>query len=172
MEQNNNLENLKNESTHGGKREGAGRAKGTKNKNTKEDDIVKEEFRSRVLKSIDSLINSQMNLAHGCQILFKIHSYEDKSGKRIKEKPEIVTSQEEIESYLAGDYDDEEDDYYFITTKQPDNKAIDSLIDRIWGKATQAIEGKLNIKLTAEDLMELNIKRKRDENSERDIDND
>ena len=100
-------------------------------------------MRQRVIRSKDALMNSQMNLASGCQLLFKIETvkYKDKDGnwKEEKKKPKIVESQEEIEDYLAGDYEDEKDVYYFITTKVPDNKAIDSLFDRTFGKARQNI---------------------------------
>ncbi len=32
------------------------------------------------------------------------------------------------------------DDYYFVTNIPPDNKAIDSMLDRTFGKATQPVE--------------------------------
>ncbi len=129
-------ENKNEKSKWGGKRDGAGRKEGSQNSNTVEDNIVKAEFRQRVLRSMDVLINSQMNLAQGCQLLFKI-----KKGKKGEEtKPELVTRQSEIEDYLAGEYDNEDGVYYFITTKVPDNKAIDSLIDRVFGKAPQTVD--------------------------------
>lgn len=142
----NNLENLNNKSTHGGKREGAGRKEGSISKKTKEQNIVEEEFRQRVLKSMEELMNSQMNLAQGCQMLFRIEVTKDKSGKETRSKPELVTSQTTIEEYLAGELEDE-DDYYFITTNKPDNKALDSLIDRVFGKAHQSlkVDGNLGI---------------------------
>lgn len=129
-------ENKKKKSSWGGKRDGAGRPEGSQNKNTIEDKIVKEEFRQRVLKNMNVLINSQMSLAQGCQLLFKVK----KSKKGENAKPELVTRQSEIEDYLAGEYDDEDGVYYFITTKVPDNKAIDSLIDRVFGKAPQSVD--------------------------------
>ena len=139
-----NLENLKNKSNWGGKRDNAGRLKGSENKKTKEQKIIEEDFRQRVLSSMDELINSQMNLAKGCQFLFVIetYKYKDKNGnwKEEKKKPKIVESQSIIEKYLAGELDDSEDDYYFMTTQKPDNKALDSLIDRVFGKATQKTE--------------------------------
>jgi len=118
--------------THGGKREGAGRQEGSKNKATIEKKIAEQEFKDRVLKSMDKLITSQMNLAQGCQYLFKIN-------KKDKSRPERITDPKVIEAYLAGDYDDMGDDYYFLTTEKPDNKALDSLIDRVFGKARQKI---------------------------------
>ena len=144
MQDNNNFDNSNNKSTHGGKREGAGRKEGSISKKTKEQKIVEEEFRQRVLKSMSELINSQMSLAKGCHYLFKIETkkWKDKKGnwKEEKKKPKIVESQNIIESYLAGELDNEDNDYYFISTDKPDNRALDSLIDRVFGKAPQAID--------------------------------
>jgi len=142
------LENLNNKSTHGGKRDGAGRKEGSLSNKTKEQKVVEEEFRQRVMKSMEELINSQMNLAQGCQMLFKIEVTKDNKGKETRSKPELVTSQTTIEDYLAGELEDD-DDYYFITTNKPDNKALDSLIDRVFGKSHQSIklDGELGINL-------------------------
>jgi hypothetical protein len=126
---------LKEKSTWGGARENAGRPEGSHNKATLDKKIVEEEIKQRVLRSADQLINSQMNLAQGVQMLFKIHTTE----KGVKGKPELVTSQIEIEEYLAGEYEGSNDDYYFITTERPDNKALDSLFDRTLGKAVQRV---------------------------------
>lgn len=132
-----NLENLKNNSKWGGSREGAGRPKGSKNEETLERERVQAEMRRRIMKSTDELLNSQMSLAKGVQMLYRIDK--DENGKN--KKPELVTSQAEIENYFAGDYD-EQSEYYFITTERPDNKAIDSLFDRTFGKAQQHVDVK------------------------------
>jgi len=125
------FENLNDKSSWGGSRPNAGRPKGTKNPETLLKEKVAEEMRMRVAKSADKLLDSQMNLAQGVQMLYKIHT--DKKG--VRSKPELVTSQTEIEEYLAGEYDGTETDYYFITTERPDNRALDSLFDRTFGKA-------------------------------------
>lgn len=129
------LENSKNQSNWGGAREGSGRPKGSENQSTKEKKEVEKEMKERILKSVDSLLNAQMSLAQGVQMLYRIEKDED--GKQ--KKPELVTSQAEIEDYLAGEYDDGLD-YYFITTQRPDNRALDSLFDRVFGKAPQKTE--------------------------------
>ena len=116
----------------GGEREGAGRPPGKENEATMTKRLVKKALEKRILNSADDLINSQMNLAKGVQMLYKIEK--DKDGKN--KKPELVIMQEEIEAYLAGEC---EGDYYFITTERPDNKALDSLLDRTFGKARQNV---------------------------------
>jgi len=128
-----NLENLKNNSSSwGGARDNAGRPKGSENEETKKRRVVEKEFKQRVLKNTDELINSQISLAKGVQMLYCIEK--DKDGKN--KKPRLVDSQQEIEKYLEGNYDNNKE-YYFITTERPDNRAIDSLLDRVFGRATQ-----------------------------------
>lgn len=132
------IENLKKK--HGGARKRAGRKPGGMNRKTLEEKIVMEEIRQRVLHAKDSLINSQMNLAHGVSFLYRIDKETDKKGNTRNSKPILVTSQAEIEAYLAGEYEDAEETYYYITTEKPDNKALDSLLDRTFGKAIQRTE--------------------------------
>lgn len=144
-------------SRNGGKRPGAGRKEGSKNKATIEKKIVEDAFKQRVLKSADKLLNAQMNLAEGVQYLYRIDKTKiigPKGGVSYRpEKPVLVTSPIEIENYLAGltedgdaqDENDPEAAYYFLTTEKPDNRALDSLFDRVFGKVPQRIadfEGK------------------------------
>lgn len=128
-----------------------GRPKGAKSESTLLKEAVLTEFRQKVLKSADVLFNSQLHIATGQTYLYKIEKelqIGPKGGKKyIKSKPKIVTEQWEIEAYLSGliedgDIEDEEDPnatYYFLTAKDPDNKAIDSMLDRVFGKSTQSI---------------------------------
>lgn len=141
----------------GGKRPGAGRRKGSKNRATLEKQIVEEEYKQRVLHSANKLLNAQMNLAEGAQYLYRIDKTKiigPKGGISYRsEKPKLVTDQWEIEEYLAGltedgDVEDENDPsaaYYYITAEKPDNKALDSLFDRAFGRVPQRLadfEGK------------------------------
>jgi hypothetical protein len=129
-----------------------GRPKGTKNPETLLRESVLKEFRNKVMESADVLFNSQLHLARGQTYLYKIEKelqIGPKGGKKyVSSKPKIVTSTAEIESYLRGlirdgDMEDENDPnatYYFLTTKEPDNRAIDSMLDRAFGKSSQSIE--------------------------------
>jgi hypothetical protein len=137
----------------GGKRPGAGRKKGSKSKSTLEREATLKAFRDRVMKNADLLFDAQLTLARGTTYLYKIEKelqIGPKGGKRyIRSKPKLVESQAEIEDYLEGlieegDPDDENDPaatYYFLTTKDPDNRAIDSMLDRTFGRPTQPIGG-------------------------------
>lgn len=130
------IENLNDKSNWGGKREGAGRPVGSKDPETIEKEKVLAEMKSRIAKSAQHLLDSQMNLAQGVQMLYKI----EKDEKGNNKKPELITSPQVIEDYLAGFYKGNNEEYYFITTERPDNKALDSLFDRTFGKATTNVD--------------------------------
>jgi len=63
-----------------------------------------------------------------------------KDGRR--STPRLVTDPDEIArafETMRGDASVESGGYYVITTKEPDGKSIDSLLDRAIGKAAQPI---------------------------------
>lgn len=150
MQDSNKLDNLpdqtsdvvKSKGTWGGKRENQGRKAGSKNKATQEQLEVKREFIKRVRHNADKLFNAQFSIATGTQMLFMIHT--DSKGNR--RKPEMVTDAETISKFLDenegvdGTLGDNDNDYYFMTTSRPDNQAIESLLNRALGKATEKVD--------------------------------
>jgi hypothetical protein len=139
----------------GGWRPNSGRPKGSKDRATLDREIVAEEIRQRVLNHSQELINAQLSLARGETRLIKVITEGD--GKSAKRKHVMVTDPNEIIQFLDGDFEGGED-YYYIATDKPDTRAIDSLLDRIFGRANQSIElkGGLDInkfnKLSDDDL--------------------
>lgn len=125
----------------GGKRKGAGRPEGSLSQKTIDKKLAEEQFTERVIKSVDRLFNAQINLAEGASYLYKI--VETGEGAKKRREHVLVTDPEEIKLFLdehegiSGVVDEE---YYYITTKSPDNKAIDSLMDRAFGKAIMKTE--------------------------------
>lgn len=129
-----------------------GRPKGKKSKNTLEKEAVLKVFRERVMRNADLLFDSQLTLARGQTYLYKIEKelqIGPKGGKRyVSSKPKLVTEQWEIEAYLEGeitegDSDNDQDPnatYYYLTTKDPSNQAVDSMLDRTFGKPAQSLE--------------------------------
>lgn len=132
--------------TMGGARPNSGPKKGAKYKKTIEKEAAIEEFRKRVRKGIDKLYNAQFGLATGLTYVYEVVETVTGSGKNEKTKREnvLVTSPirikevlDELDSNEAGTVDDS---YYFITTEKPDNRAIDSLMDRAFGKSQQTMD--------------------------------
>lgn len=145
----------------GGKRPGAGRKPGSKNPATIEKERVLSEVRQRIMKRADRILDSQMILANGQQFLYKIEKEwvntgaPDKNGQKKgfwrPKKPELVTAEWEIRNYIDNlaendgvftldDPNDQSATYYFITTKEPNNQAIDSMFNRAFGKPTDHID--------------------------------
>lgn len=106
------------------------------------------QVQERLIQRSLKLIDTQTVIAHGTIKVYKMVSHFEGSGKnrkKVRGRPEIVTNEDEIAaaidySYGDGDNPTDEDEYFFVTTKDPDNKAIQSQVDRIFGKAAQSID--------------------------------
>lgn len=143
-----------------------GRPKGSKNPETIKREAVMAAYRNKVLEAADILFQKQLHLATGQTYLYKIEKelqVGPKGGKKyVSSRPKLVTEKWEIEAYLMGkteegDIDDESDPnetYYFITTKDPDSRTIDSMFDRVDGRPTQ----RTDITTTGESLNPVLIK--------------
>jgi len=121
----------------GGKRPGAGRPIGALSKQTLERNAVKAALEQRILQKADELHNAQYALAVGSLCIFRV----EQDGK--KKKHILVTDTDEIKEVLdtnEGTSGKVGESYYIVSTQQPDNKAIDSMLDRVFGKAPQTIE--------------------------------
>lgn len=128
-----NLENLALAKLSHNKR---GRPKGTLSKTTLDKMKVKKNLDQRFLRATDKIANAQISLAQGLAFLYRIHTSE----KGVKGKPELITSQSDIESYLDGAFEHDSSDYYYIHTKEPNNQAIDSIFNRVHGKPKESLD--------------------------------
>lgn len=125
----------------GGARPGAGRKEHSKNPQTIEREEAARQFKERVAKNTDRLFNAQLDKALGEKYLMVITT----TGEGAKQKREttIVTDPDTIKRFLDSEEDPkfgEENEYYFISTKPADNMAIDSLLNRSFGRATEKME--------------------------------
>lgn len=135
------FDSLKNNSNWGGSREGAGRPEGSQNESTKTKQQAERELKERIIADSQKLLDSQMTIAKGCTYLLVQKFKKDNKGNKTKDgRPEVVTNPEIIADYIDGALDEEDLEYYFITTERPDNKALDSLLDRAFGKAVSNID--------------------------------
>jgi len=121
-----------------------GRPKGVKSPQTLEKERVLHEVRQRIMNKAHRLVDSQMSIATGQQFLYVIKT-ETLNGKKIKKRPELITDELIIRDYLDGEFGDgesinDDESYYFITTKEPNNIALDSMLDRAFGRSAQRIE--------------------------------
>src|SRR3990167_9426280 len=126
-----------------------GRPPGSKNPETLQKERVLAEIRQRILQSADTLFNAAKSAAIGNQFLFKIVT-ETVGKKKFRSKPILVADPVEIAAYIdqldkdintgipSGSEDD--DVYYFISTKEPNIQAYRELMDRAFGKSTEKVD--------------------------------
>lgn len=132
------IDSLINKSKHGGKRTGAGRKQGSKNKKTLEKEKVKEQLEQRVMTNVNKLVNAQFDLATGEKYLMVTRTIG--KGSKQRRETEIITDSEIIKRYLDEDLESSDDEFYFMTTKPANNQALQGLLDRVFGKAPQGID--------------------------------
>lgn len=127
-----------NSSNWGGARPGAGRPQGSMNQTSKDRMAVKRAYQERILKVTDHIFNAQYNLATGEQYLFWKH----KVGSGTKERTvvEVVDNIEVIKAFLNDELDTEDDEYYYLSTKPANGMALDSMLDRAFGKADSKLD--------------------------------
>jgi len=119
-----------------------GKAKlGAKHKTTIDRENVLNLAKDIIAGRTQKLIDTQTMLALGTIKIFRIR-YEFIGKKRVAQKPELVSDDETIKEVLYHEYADGEDpsddsEYFFVTTKDPENQAIKDLLDRTFGKATE-----------------------------------
>ena len=126
--------------------------------------MAEKEFKDRILTNIYELLTAQMNIAKGTSYLYKIVTHKGIKGGEGRKEHILVTDPYEIKDFLdelegesGVNPNTDNDDYYYISTKQPDNKALDSLINRVFGKVKES----LDITSSGEELKSLtdNIKK-------------
>lgn len=128
----------------GGKRPGAGRKKGTKNAATLEREAVLAVYRQRIMVAADTLFHSQLSIARGTHSVYRIDRHGKGSTLRIEhillEDPREIADALDILANGDPNGDEEGGGFYYITIKQPENRAIDSMLDRALGKVSQNLE--------------------------------
>lgn len=128
----------------GGARPGSGRKKGKKLPQTVEREKARAQLQQLILKRLEPIFEHQYTLVKGVSYLYRIEEGPNGGKEHV-----IVDDADEIGDILAQMHDSDgelvdgvyNDKYYYITVKPPENKAIDSMFDRVFGKSPQAITG-------------------------------
>ncbi len=126
----------------GGKRQNAGAPKGTIQRRSLEKSAVARALRERTMAHADNLFNAQLTKAVGSVMVFRVDE-EETGGGKTKRVHTHLTDPDEIKRVLdknEGGAGIVGNDYYFVTNIAPDNRAIDSMLDRTFGKAMQPVE--------------------------------
>lgn len=115
------------------------------------------------MAATDVLVNSRLSLARGQQFLYRIDKKKvigPKGGVSYQNlPPELVTAEWELQAYLEGlaegDISDDKDPssaYYYLTTKEPVNAALDSIENRVHGRAKESLDVDVNVKFSLKGL--------------------
>ena len=123
--------------SNGGVRAGAGRPKGQMTDEVKLRNRALRNYRVRVTKLTDKLLNAQLTLALGTAYLIRVDIV-NKGQKNERREHVIVTDPNEILQYFNEETD--KDTYYYISTKEPDVRAIRDILERTYGKPEQAVD--------------------------------
>ena len=128
---------------------------GTKNRKT----IAKEEawktYEQTMVNSLMAITRSQLIIALGSHMIFRIDTITDDKGKKIRKKPVRITNETEITQFvedLVNDElnEDDEDTYYFATAIDPNTSAISDILDRLNGKPKQTTQVEAKVSMNYE----------------------
>jgi hypothetical protein len=118
----------------GGARVGAGRKPGKKEKHTIEKEKARVLWEKEMLKQMRPILQAQLVLARGSVIMMQRRMIK---GKRVGDF-ERVENESEIARLLNSDC--QNDDFYILAPKDPNGKAIQDIMDRLFGKPKETME--------------------------------
>lgn len=136
----------------GGARKGAGRPKGAMSVQAITKDLALKRFNERVAKSTDALFNAAKTVAMGVMYIYRLdeEEHQKKDGTKYTIKtPKLVTDPDEIAEaidLMENGGNGGENEYYYTTTEKPDIKAIDTLMNRTYGRPKETVEHSGEIK--------------------------
>ncbi len=118
---------------------------GQKTRKTIAREAARAAYQQLVLQNLRPLFSSQMALARGVSYVYRIDRHGKGSSLRIEhvllEDPREIADALDIIENGDPNGDDEGHGFYYVTTKAPENRAIDSMLDRSIGKPAQPISG-------------------------------
>lgn len=121
-----------------------GRPKGRKSNKTLEREAVNKAWQQLVLENMRPLFRKQLWLAMGQTYVYRKEKHGTGASMRIEhvllEEPhEIADALDTIANH--DEQDEDANGYVYIVTKPPENRAIDSMLDRSLGKPVQKFGG-------------------------------
>jgi len=120
---------------------GSGKKKGDKEKKTIEREVALELYQQGILNELKPLMNAHFAIAKGTQIvLAREWVYDKKKRKKVRGGRFVrVTDEFEVEE-LLNSKEIEGKDYYVIFTQDPNPKALEDLMSRVFGKSKETVE--------------------------------
>ena len=140
-----------------------GRGKGTKNKDTIKKEEALKAHEQGILKELNEIRKAQISLAEGISIIVARDWVVNKQTKKLERTGRFVRvkNEEEVLALLNGDYE-EGNNYYNIFLTDPNAKALEDLVNRLFGRPKESID--LTSGGEALGIIILPLKKKQDEN--------
>jgi hypothetical protein len=120
-----------------------GRPKGRKDDKTLEREKVLEEIRQQIMQRAAPLVRAAFIPAMGVNFVYRIDEIKNEKGRVVHKEHVLVEDPHEIAMALdkieEGSFDPEEK-FYYVSAKAPDFRAVEMLINRVFGKAKDMLE--------------------------------
>jgi hypothetical protein len=135
----------------GHKKYGGGIKKGQRHKKTIDIEKAREIYKQEVLSELKPLLISQLQSAKGLFVVLRRGLVKGKNGKLYRGgQLEQVKDPFEIQQLLNSDGQGE--DWHIITSKEPNIVALKDILDRAFGRPTETIEHKGDVRLLIMDI--------------------
>ena len=123
-----------------GKKKTGGRKTGVKNKKTIAIEKIYEEHQQAILAELTELRSAHFSVAKGVSIVLARDWIKNKKGVLERQGRFIrITDPSEIEEMVAGE-NEEGETYHIISIQDPNPKALEDLINRVFGKPKEHFE--------------------------------
>lgn len=132
-----------------------GMPRGVKTRKVLEREKVLRSINQVIMDKAEKIIRASIIPALGMNFVYRIDEEKDVKGRVIKREHVLVEDPEEIalaldEMESGGNHP--EDKYYYVTTKAPDYRAGESLLNRAFGKAKESVAVEVEHKFSLRDL--------------------
>lgn len=132
-----------------------GMKKGTKMPKTLAKEAIEKSVKQIIMNKAEEIVRATIIPALGMNFVYRIDTETDLKGKVISRKHVLVSAPEEIAKALdqmeeGGTHPD--DAYYYVTTKAPEYKAGESLLNRLLGKPKESLSVDVKHKFSLKDL--------------------
>lgn len=128
---------------------------GVKTQKTLKKEIVQKRVNQIIMNKAETIVRATMLPALGMNFIYRIDEEKDLKGKVISRKHVLVEDPQEIaqaldEMEVGGTHPD--DAYYYVTTRAPEYKAGESLLNRLLGKPKESLQVDVEHKFSLKDL--------------------
>ena len=122
-------------------REMGGRPKGSKNKRTIAKENALKRYEDDILNNLKGITLAQLSIALGVNVMMAKERVKNKKGKWVYDgELRRIVDPEQMLQILNDSKLEENKEYFWITSKDPNPKAIEDVMNRLFGKPKEKLE--------------------------------